>query len=203
MKKIAWSGHACALVVLLSLAAAVRAHATGLLFDKQEYDARRARLMEAIPDGAAVILGAQPVTGFNPYFQNNDFMYFSGVEIPSAVLVIDGKRKQSTLLFTMGEREARGEGLSADLVTNTRAVTGVEQVLPADQLSGYLARLAGQGYVLYTSFKPEELMREVSSEKLATLTSNMTLNLWDGRLPRELQFVKLLRERLPSVDVKD
>ena len=40
-------------------------------------------------------------------------------------------------------------------------------------------------------------------EKLRTLQRNMTLNPWDGRLTRELQFVKLLRERFPSVEVRD
>ena len=31
----------------------------------------------------------------------------------------------------------------------------------------------------------------------------MTLNLWDGRLTRELQFVKNLRERFPQATVRD
>jgi len=200
MKKTCWSGIAVA-VVLVSLTLPLLGK--GLPFEKEEYAARRARLMEAIPDGAVILLGAQPVVGYNPYFQNNDFMYFSGVEIPDAVLVIDGKRKQTTLLFTMSERAAKGEGLPVDLITNTREVTGIEQVAPADQLSSVLSRLAGQGYVLYTSFKPEELMREVSSEKLGVLQRNTILNLWDGRLTRELQFVKLLGERFAGVEVKD
>jgi Xaa-Pro aminopeptidase len=177
--------------------------AAGLLFDKTEYAARRARLMEAVPDGAAILLGAQPVTGYVPFFQNNDLIYFSGVEIPGAVLVIDGRRKQSTLFFTMSEREARGEGLPVDLVTGTREFTGLEQVAPADRLSGALSQMAGQGYVLYTPFKPEELMGEASSEKAGTLQRSMTFNLWDGRLPRELEFVRLLRERLPAAAVRD
>jgi Xaa-Pro aminopeptidase len=177
--------------------------AAGLLFDKAEYAARRARLMEAVPDGAAILLGAQPVAGFVPFFQNNDLMYFSGVEIPGAVLVIDGRRRQSTLFFTMSEREARGEGLPVGLMADTREFTGLEQVAPADSLSGALSRMAGQGYVLYTPFKPEELMREVSTEKAASLQRSMTLNLWDGRLTRELAFVRLLRERFPAATVKD
>ena len=135
------------LAILLSLLSlpALPLAAAGLLFDKMEYAARRARLMEAVPDGAAILLGAQPVTGYAPFFQNNDLMYFSGVEIPGAVLVIDGRRKQSTLFFTMSEREARGEGLPAGLVTGTREFTGLEQVAPADRLSGALSQMAGQG----------------------------------------------------------
>jgi Xaa-Pro aminopeptidase len=194
--------RAFALSALIGLSALPLA-ATGLLFEKPEYAARRARLMEAVPDGAAILLGALPVTGYAPFFQNNDFMYFSGVEIPGAVLVIDGRRKESTLYFTMSEREARGEGLPVELVANTREFTGLERTSPADRLSGALAQMAGQGYVLYTPFKPEELMREVSSEKAGTLQRSMTFNLWDGRLPRELEFVRLLRERFPAAAVKD
>ncbi len=177
--------------------------AEGLLFDKGEYAARRQKLMEAIPDGAAIILGAQPVVGYVPYFQNNDFMYFSGLEIPNANLIIDGRRKETILFFTMSERGARSEGLDVELVRNTREVTGIERVQPADRFSAYLSRLSNQGYVFYTSFKPEELMREVSSEKLNALTQLMTMNPWDGRLTRELRFVRLLRERFLSTEIMD
>jgi len=40
--------------------------AGALLFEKSEYAARRTKLMDRIPDGIAVILGAQPITGYNP-----------------------------------------------------------------------------------------------------------------------------------------
>ncbi len=54
--------RAIVLAALIGLTALPLA-AAGLLFEKSEYAARRARLMEAIPDGAAILLGAQPVTG--------------------------------------------------------------------------------------------------------------------------------------------
>ncbi len=174
-----------------------------LHFDKAEYAARRQKLMEKIPDGAVIFLGATPPTGFLEFVQNNDFLYFSGVEVPNAVLIIDGVRKTSTLFFTLSENGARNEGISLDLIRNAKDVTGIEQVLPADQFTPALARLAGRGTALYTSFKPEELSRECSAEKAGILQGAMTLNLWDGRLTRELQFVKNLRERFPGAEVKD
>jgi Xaa-Pro aminopeptidase len=63
--------------------------------------------------------------------------------------------------------------------------------------------LASRAKVIYTPLQPEELYREASTEKLRTLQRNMTLNHWDGRLTRELQFAKVLRERFPQVDIKD
>lgn len=50
-------------------------------FEKSEYAARRKKLMEKIPDGIAIIMGAQLLTSYFASYQNNDFMYFSGVEM--------------------------------------------------------------------------------------------------------------------------
>ncbi len=177
--------------------------AQGLLFDKTDFAHRRLKLMEKVPDGVAILLGAQPTTGYREFFQNNDFFYFSGVEIPNSVLLIDGRRKETLLFFTISEREARNEGISLDIVRKPQEITGIERVLPLEQLAGYLARLASQGYVFYTSFKPEELPRECSQEKFNLLYNQMMINPWDGRLTRELQLVSRLRERFPQVEIKD
>ncbi|NOR14401.1 MAG: M24 family metallopeptidase [Candidatus Aminicenantes bacterium] len=174
-----------------------------LSFEKSEYAARRAKLMDLIPDGAAIILGAQDITGYNPYFQNNDFMYFSGVEIPQSILIINGKQRECVLFFTISERHARAENISMDLVSHPEDYTGIEKYYPIEQFAAYLSRLTSQIETIYTSFKPEELMREGTNEKLRTLQNNLLFNPWDGRLTRELQFVKLLQERLPQVGVMD
>jgi Xaa-Pro aminopeptidase len=52
--------------------------------------------------------------------------------------------------------------------------------------------LAAQTRVIYTPFKAE-----------AGFGDAVSLGEWDGRLTRELQFVKLLKERFPQVDVRD
>ncbi len=174
-----------------------------LQFDKSEYAARRQNLMETIPDGIAVIRGAELPGSYMEYYQNNDFMYFSGVEIPNAVLIIDGRRKESTLLFTISESSARSEGIPLELVRNTKDITGIEHVGPIESFSSTLNSLSSQVSVIYTSFKPEELMRECTNEKFRARQRDMILNEWDGRLTRELQFVKLLKERFPAVEVKD
>lgn len=174
-----------------------------LLFDKSEYAARRQKLMEKIPDGIAIIMGAQLLTSYFESYQNNNFMYFSGVEIPNAILIIDGLKKESILFFTISERGARNEGISLDLVQNPEETTGIEKVYPIDNFSSYLSRLSNQTKVFYTSFKPEELMRECTQEKLRILQRTMLQNEWDGRLTRELQFVKLLKERFPDAEVRD
>lgn len=173
------------------------------IFPQEEYAARRARMMEKIPDGAAIIFGAKSRVNYNEYYQNNDFMYFTGVEVPDAVLIIDGVRKESILFYTISDREARNLGIALDYVRRPKEATGIERTYPRELFSSFLSRLADGSKILYTSFKPEELMRECSGEKLRTLQNNMTFEEWDGRLTREVQFVKLLGERYPQVEVRD
>jgi len=192
----------CALMVLMICAGTPTLFA-GLPFDKSEYAARRQKLMEKIPDGVAIVWGAQPLTNYYRYSQNNDFMYLTGVEIADAVLIVDGASKSSTLLFTSTEDAARAEGIGAELVKNPREYTGIERVLPYENLDTMIANIASRTRVLYTCFQPEELYREASLEKLRTLQRSMLLNTWDGRQTRELQFVNWLKQRFPQVEVRD
>jgi len=177
--------------------------AAGPRFDNAEYAARRSNLMAKIPDGVAIIWGAQAIPSYYRYAQNNDFMYLTGAEIPGAVLIVDGQSKTSTLVFTSTEAAARAEGISAELVKDPRGFTGIERVAPIEALDALLTGIANRSKVVYTPFRPEELYREASLEKLGTLQPNMTMNPWDGRLTRELQFVKLFRERFPLVELRD
>ncbi|MCX6561402.1 MAG: aminopeptidase P N-terminal domain-containing protein [Candidatus Aminicenantes bacterium] len=188
---------------LLALALAVPAlGATGLRFDKSEYAARRARLMDKIADGTAVLFGAQPIASYYPYAQANDFLYLTGVELPNAALFVDGRTRTSSLFLTTTEAAVRAEGLDPAFAADPRACTGIERVLPAESLGPMLAALAGRG-PLYVPFSPEELYREASREKASTFLGNATLNPWDGRLTREMQFVRMLKERFPQVEVRD
>ncbi len=198
MTRRAW---ALAAVSILGILAQPGSSAT--TFDKGEYAARRGRLMERIGDGVAVFLGAPTPASDYEFRQGHDFFYFTGVEIPDAYLVVDGSRRESVLFYTMDEQTADGEGIPLDLIRNPTAYTGIERVLPADQFGASLAGLLGRGKPVYTMFKPEELGRENSNEKFNALQKTMTLNPWDGRLTRELQFVRQLRDRYPQADLRD
>ena len=159
--------------------------------------------MDKIPAGIAVFLGATAPSGDREFRQGHDFAYFTGVEIPDAYLIIDGIRRESLLFFTIGEREAEAEGVALDLVRNPKETTGIEKALPAEQFGAVLAVLGLKTQVFYTMFEPEELGAENANEKWNALQRTMTLNPWDGRLTRELQFVRQLRDKFPQVDVRD
>jgi Xaa-Pro aminopeptidase len=158
--------------------------------------------MEKLGSGMALLLGAQPIASYYPYAQANDFLYLTGVELPHAALIVDGRSKTSTLFLTTTEDAAKAEGLDPALARDPAAFTGIERVMPAERLFIMIASLAGRG-TLFLPFSPEELFREASQEKAGAFLRNVTLNAWDGRLSRELQFIKVLKERFPMVEVHD
>lgn len=202
MRKASGIGRTIALLGFAMLASSSTLSAA-LLFDKAEYAARRQALLDKIPDGIAIIFGAQLSGNYYPYFQNNDFFYLTGVEVPSAVLVLDGARRTSLLFYTTSEAALRSEGIDIGLLTDPVAVTGVDRVLPYEEFNRMLLAQGAQAKVVYTPFWPEELAREASLEKYRSLQLNQAFNLWDQRPTREQQFVKILKEKLPGVEVRD
>jgi Xaa-Pro aminopeptidase len=175
----------------------------GQNFENAEFAARRAALMGQIPEGVAIILGATTPAGDSHFFQTNDFYYFTGVSVPNAILIIDGLHKESHIFFTLTKDGALGEGLPIELVNNSVDFTGIERASPLDRFSSTLTRLSMQMSVFYTPFKPGEINRINTNEKFNSLQQTMTMNIWDGRLTRELQFVKNLKDKYPHITVKD
>jgi Xaa-Pro aminopeptidase len=172
-----------------------------LIFDQGEYANRRERLMEMIPDGIVIIRGASESLAGLPFSQYNNMMYFTGVEIPDAILLVDGEKRESTLFFTIDEHHADGENISLDLVREPLKVTGIERYLPYEDFSGALKDRLKSSTVIYTPFSPEEHIGENSMEKFAAFRRSVTENEWDGRLTREMQFVNVLNQRFPDHQV--
>jgi Xaa-Pro aminopeptidase len=116
------------IIIIFELTSLLRA---ALVFPTDEYARRRARLMEHIGDGVAIFLGAKAPSGSYQFYQNNDLIYFCGVEIPKAILAIDGQKKESLLFFSMSEREAEAEGLPRTLeeIEELMKKEGIIQVL--------------------------------------------------------------------------
>jgi len=155
-------------------------------FHPSEYAERRQKLMEKIPDGFAVIRNA---TGHKP---NLDFLYLCGVKIPNAVLLIDGQNEVSHLFYSTSPDRLKGEGLSPLLATNPKEATGIEYYHKADQFGPTLSKRIQAGGILYTPFSAEEFNRDVSPRSE-----------WDGRLIREMQLVKVVKDKYPGVAVKN
>ena len=72
----------------------------------EEFAARRATLMARIGDGVVVIQGATERGGEEPFRQNNQFFYLTGLVEPRAIAVIDGASKR-TSVFVLPRNERR------------------------------------------------------------------------------------------------
>jgi Xaa-Pro aminopeptidase len=174
-----------------------------LIFEKEEYAARREKLMDQIPDGFLVIRGAAMPSNFTQFYQYNNLMYLSGVEIPDVVLVIDGRKRESTLFLTISENHARSEGINLRVVQDPISLTGIEHVLPLEEFTSFLEHSVKDCKRIYAPFYSNELMAEVSREKTHSLQKSMTEDEWDGRETREIQFVNLLKNKYPDLTVRD
>src|SRR5262245_54239929 len=123
---------------------------------KQEFVERRARLMEKIGDGVAIIQGTTETGNALKFRQNNQFYYLTGVEVPRAILLVDGKTKRSTL-FLPPRNEGRERSEGPILVPGAEAVqlTGMDAVEPRDQFDAALKAAGSMPRKAYLPFRPE------------------------------------------------
>jgi Xaa-Pro aminopeptidase len=172
-------------------------------FPSEEFAARRARVMDAIGDGVAVLQGAAEYPAYVKFRQNNQFFYLTGIEVPRAILVIDGKTKQSTAyLPARNERQERSEG--PVLVPGDEAVTltGLEHVLDRDAFAAALAALNEQGRTVYLPHRAEAL-GAATPNAVANHAEDSLEDPWDGRVSREAAFIGRVQTKAPGVTVKD
>ena len=177
-------------------------------FPKEEFQARRAKIFEAIGNKAiAVIQGNRGAGDFNVFRQTNTFYYLSGIETPHSYLMLDGRNKSATLYLPhRDEGRERNEGkiLSAEDEELVKRLTGVDSVKAVGRLSGDLVRgqIRPPTPTLYTPLSPAETGTD-SRDELLNEQARVSSNPWDGRSSREAHFRKLLNERSPQYEVRD
>lgn len=177
-------------------------------FTPEEFEARRAQIFDAIGEEAfALVQGAASTRGFIVFRQSNQFYYLTGVEVPHAYLLLDG-RNESTHLFLphRDEKRERNEGktLSAEDADLVKDLTGVDSVLGVGQLSRQLYSLAmrSPAPALYTPWSPAE-GRAQSRDEILSGHAGRASDPWDGRASKEGHFIQLLRTRYPQFKIRD
>jgi Xaa-Pro aminopeptidase len=190
------------ITLALCLLAPAQPLITGV-FPPEEFAARRARVIEKIGDGIAVLQGTTERPGEQPLRQNNQFYYLSGVVEPRAILVIDGKTRHTTLFLAAGgERRERMFGsslLPGDLAAKA---TGIDSVVARDLFRKTIEDLARDGRSIYTPFRPEVLGSASSSDTIELARATRE-DPWDGRSSREEVFRLKLKSLAPQVNVLD
>lgn len=173
------------------------------VFPPEEFAERRARVMEEIGDGIAVLLGAGEYPVYVRFRQNNQFFYLTGVEVPDAILLLDGKTKSATLFLPpRNERIWRFDGPYLVPGEEAERLTGIPSVLPRDEFGVALRSVGREREVVYTPFRRQSLNAAATENTIGHRASTVD-DPWDGRPSRETAFIQKLRLNLPHIEVRD
>ena len=162
-------------------------------FTPEEFAARRERVFEAIgTDTCGVVQGAGPVNGFEAFRQTNEFFYLCGLELPSCLLLLDGRSRRTTIFLPRrgDAKSSEGDQLGAEDAEILVGMTGVDEVLPTEALA---ARIAGAPTIA-TPHAPAE-SRCQARDTLSHAAKLVAADPWDKTPVREERFIALIRER--------
>ena len=171
-------------------------------FPPEEFAAHRAALLDRIGEGVAVMQGATELPSYQRFRQSNGFFYLTGVEVPRALLLLDGRSRQATL-FLAPQNGAMERMEGPVLVPGGEAarLTGIADVRERDDFEQAFRR-AVTGRIVYTPMRGESLAAgtpdAVNRHAAATAADR-----WDGRSSREAVFVERLRASVSGLDVRD
>ena len=173
-------------------------------FPPEEFAARRARLAEQIgPEAVAVIRGAGETPVYVRFRQNNQFFYLTGIQVPNAMLILDGRTKQATLfLAPRDERVERMDGPSLYPGEEAAKVARIATVLSTDRFGEVLTPLVRDRKIVYAPFRRESLNSAAPENTVGHMFATAE-DPWDGRPSRETAFVQKLRQRYPHVEIRD
>ncbi len=167
----------------------------------EEFASRRSKIFDAIGSGAvALIQGARPVRAFEIFRQTNELHYCCGVEIPQAVLMLDGRDGRARLFIPKRPQGRHNEFDPLTAVDAVKIVTdsGLDEVSPIDKLEEAL--IGAQ--ILYTPHAPAEGMW-TSRDVLKHGDKLIAVDPWDGVPTREQHFISLISKHVPLAEIRD
>src|SRR3954463_2598827 len=160
---------------------------------REEFAARRARVLQQIGDGVAVMQGATETSSYEKFRQSNQFYYLTGVETPRAILVLDGQAKSSTLyLNPTNEAMERSEGPLLGPGAAAEQLTGIEHVLPKADFDRAAAAFAGR--TVYTPVRGETVLMG-TPDRANSHARAREADPWDLQGSREAWFKSKLAEK--------
>jgi len=170
-------------------------------FTPQEFTARRLGVMNAIGDGAAIISGAYDTATYTKFRQNAQFFYLTGVEVPRALLLIDGKTKTSTLFLPPHGGLERSEGPLLGPDDEAKKVTGIEQVADRATFDKALQALTGSGRAIYMPFRAESLGAG-TPDRVRSRATSTSQDPWDKQPTKEEAFNQKVKA-VTGIEPKD
>jgi len=170
-------------------------------FTPQEFSTRRQAVMTAIGDGAAIISGAYDTATYTKFRQNAQFFYLTGVEVPRALLIIDGRTKTSTLFLPPHGALERSEGPLLGPDDEAKKITGIENVVDRAAFEAALRTLAGSGRAIYMPVRAESLGAG-TSDRIRSRANSTSQDPWDRQPTKEEAFTQKVKA-VTGIEPKD
>jgi Xaa-Pro aminopeptidase len=174
------------------------------IFPPEEFAARRAKVLDRIADGVAIVLGTPGPPGEMPFRQNSQFFYLTGVAEPRASVIVDGRAKKTTV-YLQPKNERRDASMFGPAIApgaDTATLLGVDAALPAADFTAAISALAGDRRVMYTPFAAEVLGSQSQGDPTRFWAANRQ-DPWDGRDSRETAFIARLKAAAPQSEIRN
>lgn len=171
-------------------------------FNKNEFAARRAKLIEKLEGGVAVIFGAEEHPHAVKFRQSPDFYYLTGIEEPASVLVIDAGRKQSFVFApkrSLQKLAAEGPGIRE--MTKAEEFYGLA-VLPLENFYTRFHRINGNNKKLFVQLTPPDYLQYARFEVLNNENEQME-NLIFARQTDVRRMINNLKSWKPELELRD
>jgi Xaa-Pro aminopeptidase len=162
-------------------------------FPPEEFAARRAAVIDAIGDAVAIIQGAVEKPAELPFRQSAQFYYLTGVEVPRAILLIDGRAKSSTLYIDPAGYRVRALGPSLGVNPDSAKITGLDAVVARDQFAAAVQALGRDSRRVYVA-AGSDVVGGGSRGEANGLEAATRKDPWDGRPSRYDAFIAQLRQ---------
>ena len=171
------------------------------VFTPAEFSARRAKVMAAIGDGVAIVAGATEPAAYTKFQQGKQFFYLTGVEVPRAILLMDG-RTRTTTLFLPARTPAsdRSEGPLLAPGDQARTLTGIEQVVDRVLFDDAVKAVAAEGRPIYFPYRSESL-GAAAPDRISAHERAVAADPWDGRASKDAVFREKLRAAAPASEI--
>lgn len=164
---------------------------------KDEFAARRAKVFDTIGDAVVVMQGAAETASYEKFRQSNQFYYLTGIEVPRAMLVMDGRTKSTSLyLMPTTPQMERAEGPLLAPGQEAETLTGIAHVLPYAEFDKVVPALAGR--TVYTTVRDETRGAGTPDRAIAHARAREA-DPWDGMPSREAWLRTKLSQKAPGI----
>jgi len=174
-------------------------------FKKEEFAGRRARLFDQISDGIAVFFGAEE-NGPSPvkFRQAPDFFYLTGIDVPGAVLVMNGQTRETVVFANKRSPDQIafvGPGLLE--IGDAQQRYGLDRLVPLEQVNAFLSAQAAGARHLYLPLSLDDNLQQSRGEVRQADIQMMDHPLYRALSPmrQAMDHIRSLAPQLPVADL--